>query len=131
MSQASNHLYQKFVYSPTPLQILRDQLCMWSAVVLLPGSDYLEPTSCFCLSYYLCQFFQIFFEKFSIFKKLFSNPIAQRCVCVCVCVHVCMYVLNLCCQNIYSERICKCLGPLWVRHYKNPLLLLCDSIKGN
>ena len=28
----------------------------WSALFLLPGSSYLEPTPCFCPSFYLCQF---------------------------------------------------------------------------
>ena len=30
---------------------------MWSALFLLTGSSYLEPTPCFCLPFYLCQLF--------------------------------------------------------------------------
>ena len=49
---------------------------------------------CFCLSFYLCQFFQIFLENlFS--KNFFSVPLpwcAAVCVfvCVCVCVRACV-----------------------------------------
>ena len=59
---------------------------------------------CFCPSFYLCQFFQIFFENFSLFKNHSFTPVAQRymcvCVCVCVCVYMCvLYALNL--ENMY------------------------------
>ena len=38
------------------------QIVQWSAsLFLLPGSSYLEPTPCFCPSFYLCHFFQTFF----------------------------------------------------------------------
>ena len=30
---------------------------LWSALFLLPGSSYLEPTPCFCPPFYLCQLF--------------------------------------------------------------------------
>ena len=39
----------------------------WSALFLLPGSSYLEPTPCFCPSFCLCQFFRIFLENLSLF----------------------------------------------------------------
>ena len=44
------------------------------------------------------------------------------CVCVCVCARVCvLYVLNL--ENMCIYIMCKCLGPVQVRHSKCPLLL--------
>ena len=51
-------------------------------------SNYLEPTPCFFLLFYLCRFFQIFRE--SLFFLPFFSPVAfpwntRACVCVCVC----------------------------------------------
>ena len=37
----------------------------WSALFLLPGSNYLEPTPCFCPSFNLCHFFQLFQSHYS------------------------------------------------------------------
>ena len=67
----------------------------WSALFLLPGSSYLEPAPCFCLSFYLCHFFQIFLENLSLLKSHFFSPIVLTydCVCVCMCVFV-LYAFN-------------------------------------
>ena len=62
------------------------------------------------------------------------------CVCilaaadVCMCLHVsvgvlvciCLMYLTLCHQNIYvcaRKRICKHLGPSWVRHVKSVIII--------
>ena len=75
----------------------------WSALFLLPGSNYLAPTPCFC------QFFQTCLESLSLFKNLFFSPIALRCVCtyecmcVCVCVCVCVHAcVRLCMCSFMS-----------------------------
>ena len=88
----------------------------WSA--LLPGSSCLEPTPCFCPSFYIYQFFQVFLENLSLFKNPPFTPIAQRykCVCVCVCVCVCAccmhWIVKTCtfkdCVSIYG--LCGALG---------------------
>ena len=42
-------------------------------------------------------------------------------VCMGWCMHVCVCVdvhLNLCCQYLYVQKICKHLRPVWVGHYK-------------
>ena len=49
-----------------------------SAFFLLPGSKYLEPTPCFCLSFWICQFLQIFLGNLSFFKILFFSHTALR-----------------------------------------------------
>ena len=41
----------------------------------LPGSSYLEPAPSFCLSFYLCQFFQIFLEFFLSGEKPFFSSV--------------------------------------------------------
>ena len=64
---------------------------------LLPGSSYLEPAPCFCLSFYLCQFFQIFLENLSLLKNLLFTPITLIYDCVLrLCVFM-LYALNLEC----------------------------------
>ena len=64
--------------------ILPNNKVQWSALFLLPGSSYLEPTPCFCPPFYLCQLFQIFLENLSLFKNIFFSPIAPINDCVCV-----------------------------------------------
>ena len=65
------------------------------------------------------------------------------CVCVCVCVHVCLSVcvcvcvcacVRALCLLIFMDKscikiICKCSGPVWVRHANYPLigLFLADK----
>ena len=56
----------------------------WSALFLLPGFKYLEPTPCFHLSCFFYYFFQIFLERKSIFTELFSNPLIEIHVRACV-----------------------------------------------
>ena len=58
---------------------------------------------------------------------------------VCVCVHVsvgvlvctCLVYLTLCHQNIYvceRKRICKYLGPSWVRHVKSIIIVYYGNV---
>ena len=56
----------------------------WSALFLSPGSNYLESPPCFWPSFSLSQFFPIFLENLSLFKKPFFCPIAWRYEYVCV-----------------------------------------------
>ena len=67
----------------------------WSALFLLPGSNYLEPFLCFCPSCYFWQLFQIFLQNFPLFINFFFFPQShcpevRVCVCVRVCVRACV-----------------------------------------
>ena len=46
------------------------------------------------------------------------------CACVCVCAFM-LYALNS--DNMYLQRTCKRLGPVWVRRSKYSLLLLVSG----
>ena len=86
-----------------------------------------EPAPCFCPSFYLCQWFEIFLENLSLLKKTFLQshcPDIWLCVC-CVCVHSCC-ALNF--ENRCIQRICKRLGSVQVRRSKYPLLLLISML---
>jgi len=63
------------------------------APLLLPGSNYLEPTPCFCQSCYLhLSFTSVRSFKSSLNLSLFGNlffshnVLRYECVCVCVCI---------------------------------------------
>ena len=47
------------------------------------------------------------------------------CVHACVCILLYQYALNS--ENMYILRMCKRLGPVWVRCSKHPLLLLAKD----
>ena len=97
------HLY-------TPSRQLRSSADTWEFRIpfflfLLPDSSYLEPTPCFCPSFYPCRFFLIFLENLSLFENLFSLSFSPPvplpwyvplsfCVRVCACMCVrCMHWL--------------------------------------
>ena len=71
-----------------------------------------EPAPCFCPSFYLCQFFQIFLEKLSLLKNTFFSPIALIYDCVCVrtcvraCVRVCVCVCVCVCECACVRVVC-------------------------
>ena len=46
-----------FCRHPSVLNTILPNKVRWSALFLLPGRSRLAPTPCFCLSFYLCQFF--------------------------------------------------------------------------
>ena len=46
-----------FYRHPSVQNIILLNKVLWSAIFLLPGSSYLEPTPCFCPPFYLCQLF--------------------------------------------------------------------------
>ena len=68
---------------------------LWSALFLLSGSSYLVPAPCFCPSFYLHHFVQIFLENLSLLKSHFFSPIVLTYDSVCVCMCVCMCVFAL------------------------------------
>ena len=68
------------------------------ALLIIPGSSYLEPAPSFCPSCYLCLFppLQVFLKNLSLFKnsgvcvcaraRARVRAYVRACVCVCVCV---------------------------------------------
>ena len=78
----------------------------------------MEPIHCFCLTCYLCQFFEIFLENHSPFKNFFFSAITPRYECVCMCV-MCIGSLS---SNVHWENLC--FEPVGVRFSQYPLLLL-------
>ena len=69
------------------------------------------------------QVFQYGFRSSRLFRhKIFIWDYLGQCVCVFVCVCVCG-ALNLYCQIMSIDRVCKCLLPVRVRRPNNPLLL--------
>ena len=54
------HLYTAaplFYGHPSVQNTILPNKVLWSALFLIPGSSYLEPTPCFCPPFYLCQLF--------------------------------------------------------------------------
>ena len=75
-----------------------------------------EPAPCFCPSFYLCQFFQIFLENLSLKKKIQSHCpdiyiyiyiYIYMCVCVCVRVRACVLVC-MCAYVCMRACVCVC-----------------------
>ena len=64
--------------------------------------SYLEAAPCFCLSCYLCQFFQGVLQNCSLFKNLSSVLLPwDVCGCQCVCVNVHLNLPNyVCLKNL-------------------------------
>ena len=52
----------------------------------LPGSNYLEPTPCFCPSLFTCQFFRIFLANLSFQKRFLQSYCPEMRARVCVSV---------------------------------------------
>ena len=104
-----------FLYRhPSVQNIILSHKVNWSALFFVPSSNNMEPTPCFYLLHFLCQFLQIFVENLSLLENISSVPIPEGdCVCqgvclrmcVCVCVHACV---RACVSVFVCVHVCVC-----------------------